>query len=144
MTTLNTTPLQINAFSLSNRFSNGHPFRVLSLCILFLSCIGTQQVFATNPPSITHSTSFTLASQTTCNITELFQGNPVFEGRWSAVSVDVSNQSITYTLNGGNGNALPGNTDIAEITVIDPDGGPDKFLLVITDGGGTLMVLDDY
>lgn len=85
-----------------------------------------------------------VAAGSVCGLEELFGGVAGFEGMSSSVSLNAGGQTLTFTLTGGSGNALPAHQDVALLHLSDPVSGVEQDFLVLTDGGGTIMALDDF
>ena len=125
----------------------GTPMLLSLVFVLLFSFPGVQQVKATlttSGPSATLALEPFAASGSYCSTEDLFVGNPSFEGCWSDIDLDLDAQTLTFTLQGGGNEPMPANAEIAVVHLHDPVAGTDREFLVATDGGATIMILDDF
>jgi hypothetical protein len=75
--------------------------------------------------------------------TSQFGGQNGFDGFSDETLPAINGMSITYHLSGPS-STLPANVDVAVISVIDDDCGEVHHYQVSTDGGGTMLILDEF
>ena len=73
----------------------------------------------------------------------LFEDNSGFDGFSDAITLESGRQVVTYTLSGPT-SSLPGDSDVAYITVVDGSCGGTRNFIVRTDGIGSVLVMDEY
>ena len=138
---------QLSSLTAPRRAANSLHVRTL-ICLLAALILSTAPSYALLPsgeiPTATLSLTPTAATGSSLQVQDLFSGQPGFEGNWSSAQLSENGQSLTYTLQGRNGEPLPPHTDLSVIHLYDPSGDPDRSFLVTTDGGGTIIILDDY
>lgn len=126
-------------------FQAGSSFALL-ISLLILS--GLPHLAKASSPTPNHTVVIQLNSEDAGKILvtaeDLFVGIPGFEGMQGETVLDPVAQTLTYSLSGSGGVSLPANQAIALLKLEDPSNGAQHDFLLKTDGGGIIMVLDDF
>ena len=73
----------------------------------------------------------------------LYEDDNGFDGCSDAITLESGRQVVTYTLSSPT-SSLPGDSDVALISVVDGSCGGTRNFIVRTDGIGSVLVMDEY
>lgn len=93
--------------------------------------------------SISFDLSCSVSSEGTVSLKEIFKSDPAFAGFEAGVEIGSGGQSIHFLLNGPQA-TLPPNAELAVISVMDPNCDGEARYLLSVDGGGIMIIIDEF